>query len=388
MSMCLDVTEAIVHDCLEGFIYSYANVLGLMYIDNEWSVLALTAHHGSLIILDYLFSENCIVPPDCLRCPAHKSELRPTLFEIIADRHDIKFLSRLLDLIGPRTDEVCQELKRNMKLIEREERYKFCKFITPRIAHTFERFGCPLYDVSYCTPTIHYDIPWGANAYHAAVSNGTEFLDYLYEESNLCLTDTDSNDDSPLHYAVRQNRLDTVTWLVQNGGDELALSPTQQTPAAIAACMTSEESVMILGTVLSSFTHGCSNSTVCASLVLAVVNGLVSTITSECLDDNLPSARKDHEQRAIKKCKLIFFFLVPEKPPIYDGLEWKMHPDDKQAFLHKCHMASVWASQHRFEDLARLLEREPEENCPWPVGDPAQTALGESLKFDSEISLF
>ncbi|KAJ5266630.1 hypothetical protein N7478_009438 [Penicillium angulare] len=155
--------------------------------------------------------------------------------------------------------------------------------------------------------------PAGATAYHAAVTNGPEFLDYLHKKCTHSHLTTDFSKETPLHYAVKANRLDSVTWLQAQGAPPLKDYLSRQTPSHLEAYSTTEESVDILKAVLPGPIHDHRSPITFNYLFTELVRGLHSTMSTRLYrgdpstfdGEDFARFERMHEDRAIAKCRLI-----------------------------------------------------------------------------------
>ncbi|KAJ6095408.1 hypothetical protein N7486_006154 [Penicillium sp. IBT 16267x] len=300
------ITGAIRDDCPDCFIWLRKltrELDGTGVNEYGWSFIAIAGHHASLKMLKYFFTMNPYHGPciPLLSRPANIARLTMTTLRMITDQHNIDFLRALFNFLGPRI----RELNPTSGKLTREEKYCLCTFVTSNFAEQIEKIGVTLYE----TQDV---LPLNRNAYHAAVSNSIEFLDYLHAHSSLPINLPDNRGETPLHCAIRANRLDSVIWLNEHGAKQDCKGWSRLTAGHIAVRLTSEESERMMEAVLPAPAPGSEafDSSACGTMVRTLMEGLRETIqreevrtennTQDCVAFKLM-----HEERAIRKCKLI-----------------------------------------------------------------------------------
>ncbi|KAJ5758962.1 hypothetical protein N7520_006118 [Penicillium odoratum] len=172
-----------------------------------WSFMAIAAHHASTRMLKFFFTTKGYHGPciQLLSYPANLMRPRTSTMRMITDEHNFEFFRALFEFLGPRIHELNYPDRTDGKLI-REEKYCLCTFVTPAFAEQLESIGLALYETRDTPPS-------NRNAYHAAVTNSVEFLDYLHANSSLPMNEPDSAGGTPIHYAISANRVQSVLWL-------------------------------------------------------------------------------------------------------------------------------------------------------------------------------
>lgn len=182
-----------------------------------WTYVAIAVYARSVQILEYMFAwdqpvgtMNLIL---CMPANAFQMTSNPTPLSLVAWREDLQFLECLLELWKP-----CAE-SRIRKGLSSVDKYFLCTFVTEEVAVRLAEIGFPIHD------TVLSDVDRSrpcfarlATSWHAAVQNGTGFLEYLKRHSKVPKDSLDVNGESPLHYARRANRVDSVLWLQQHNG--------------------------------------------------------------------------------------------------------------------------------------------------------------------------
>ncbi|KAJ5632382.1 hypothetical protein N7490_008721 [Penicillium lividum] len=186
-----------------------------------WSYIAIAVYARSVDILEYLFAWDEPVGSMermmCIRANAFQMSATPTPLSFAAWREDVWFLEFILDSWRP-----CESGRLGSKTpngLSSVDRYYLCTFATEELAVQLARIGLPIHD----TVLPNLDRPLvsltrSATSWHAAVFNGPIFLDYLERYSNISKIALDANGESPLHYAMRARRVDSIAWLTKHGG--------------------------------------------------------------------------------------------------------------------------------------------------------------------------
>lgn len=314
-----------------------------------WSFVAIAACSKSFGIIESFCAKNPYGPPiELLGSPGNHNCAQMSPLDIMAERHDLRFFQRLMDVVVPYLRPLgLHNLIRDG--LSARSQFELCKFATPDLVAQLSRLG-----VHLCNTVTRESTAW-----HAGVFNGPEFLEYLYENCPQKIDGAPLYRESPLFVAVEADRLDCVEWLLRHGADVHA-SPydvPRRTPIHRAALKSTEESEKILKLLLSApslghppdFTTLDTNAT--GRLFKSLIEGLIFTcdlkdIQNDIdLDEYIPWARA-HEERAIRKCELIWNVTdtIRLVEPIDFDLAW--HDD-----------AVSLARGNGFERLASALER-------------------------------
>lgn len=300
------ITGTIRDDCPDCFVWLrkvIPDLDGTGVNEHGWSFLAIAGHHASLRMLKYFFTVSPYHGP-CIPLLSRAANVaRPTMttMRMITDQHNVDFLRALFDFLGPR---IC-ELNPNTGKLTCEEKFCLCAFVTPTFAEQIEKIGVSLYETRDVPPL-------NRNAYHAAVLNSIEFLNYLHAKSSLPINGPDGGGETPFLCAIRANRLDSVLWLNEHGAKQDCKGWPRLTAAHIAFRLTSEESEKMLEAVLPVPTSDSEaiDSSALGTMLRALVEGLRETIKDEeahinTNEQDYVAFKKMHEERAIRKCKLI-----------------------------------------------------------------------------------
>ncbi|KAJ5094635.1 hypothetical protein N7456_010496 [Penicillium angulare] len=303
------ITDTIIADCPECFACLqkvFPDLDGTGVDKNGWSYMAIAAVSGSLKIIKY-FCTLDTPNGSCIPLLTRKANVtrNSTTLMTIAKKGNVEFLRELFNFLIPRLHELKQPNTTEDSLTA-EEKYNLCKFLTPELADQFEKIGIPLYNVLSTSPA-------GATSYHAAVTNSPEFLFYLQKKSFHSHLTTDNSNETPLHYAVRASRLDSVTWLQTQGRPEFKDYWSSKTPSHFAAYSTSEESVEILKAVLPGPISNSLSPITISYMFTALMEGLHNTMVHRITrsdprtfdTEDFARFEKMHEERAVKKCRLI-----------------------------------------------------------------------------------
>ncbi|KAJ6017904.1 hypothetical protein N7451_001283 [Penicillium sp. IBT 35674x] len=212
------ITGAILDDCPGCFDWIRRRLPGIdCYGCNVygWTYVAIAVYARSVQILEYMFAwDHPVGTMNLILCmPANAFQMTsfPTPLSLVAWQEDLQFLECLLELWKP-----CPE-SRIRKGLSSVDKFFLCTFVTEEVAVRLAEIGFPIQD------TILSDLDRSgssftrsATSWHAAVQNGPGFLEYLERHSKILKGSLNANGESPLHYARRANRVDSVLWLQQH----------------------------------------------------------------------------------------------------------------------------------------------------------------------------
>ena len=305
------LTGTILDGCVECFEWllprlNHVDLEG--YNENGWSFLAIAAHGRSFPIFKYMLAHlnrnNNGEMYSVLRNRANASCISPQIIGILAQRCDLRFFENLFKFIGPLPSRRARWPALDRSLSS-SDKYRLCTFATPALAEIFAKFR------------VHLDMIWpdfrngGATSYHAAVSNGPVFLDYVHRRSEFPIDTPDDQGETPLHYAVRANRVDSVRWLKSHGGaPDLHTTRSIKTATHLAARLTSDESAEILYELLTAFDARRLSSYSVGTLLCNLVDGARETLLSFAVRSDVDyeafvAIGKHQENLAMTKCDII-----------------------------------------------------------------------------------
>ncbi|KAJ6104446.1 hypothetical protein N7523_010766 [Penicillium sp. IBT 18751x] len=348
------IEQVIRDDCIECFelLSNYSenpSLCARACNERGWSFVAIASCSRSFRILETFCAKNPYGPPiKLLKSPANHNCAQMSPLDIMAERHDLYFFQRLMDVVVPYLQPLgLQNLIRDG--LNTRSRLELCQFATPDLVVQLAKLGVHLCDT----------VTRESTAWHAGVSNGPGFLDYLYEKCPQRIDGAPVDRESPLFIAVEADRLDCVEWLLRHGAYVHASSydGPRRAPIHRAALKSTEESEKIFKLLLSApglghppnFTTLDTNTT--GRLFRSLIEGLIFTCDLEDIqneidvDEYIPWARA-HEERAVRKCELIWNATdtIRLVEPVDFDLAW--HND-----------AVRLARENGFERLARALER-------------------------------
>ncbi|KAF3391250.1 hypothetical protein F1880_007841 [Penicillium rolfsii] len=304
------LTEVICDDCPTCFGWVINRIHGLECSgcnENGWNFVSLAIQAGSLSMLKYFF----IKQPETLPLLwSFSNYMSPTIdrpINILIHGKKVQFIAQLLDFLEPRLTKInCPEAFRN-GFAETSElnaftdellkyRSSFCSFASPSMAASLKSVG-----VDLCA---------FGDAYHAAISNGRDFLDYLHENSTLPKNAEHwFNGRTPFEYAVEKNCSESVRWLKRHGGDNIGQIARDTLLNKVASQLTDDSEVM-LQELLSAAERVMLDHFESARLVRAIVRGLVPFVKARenkrdagyLKEDKLTSSwKRMQEDRAIRK---------------------------------------------------------------------------------------
>ncbi|KAJ5579619.1 uncharacterized protein N7459_005604 [Penicillium hispanicum] len=305
------LTAAILDQCDECFTWLCHRIPQLQLNgQNEfgWSFLAIAAHSGSMSMFKHILTETQRSSRNnmytFLQYRANSHCLWPQVIGILAQQRDLQFLEDLFDFLGPPPSNLGRATAFDRSL-SNANKYRLCTFATPALAETFAQLR------------VHLDLIWpsratgGATSYHAAVSNGPAFLDYIRRRSEFPIDIPDNAGETPLHYAVRANRLDSVQWLTSHGGaPDLYTTRSIKTATHLAARLTSNESEAILHELLTAFDAQPLSSYSVGTLLCTLAEGVRETLLTHAVRSDIDyegfvAFGQHHENLAMRKCNVI-----------------------------------------------------------------------------------
>lgn len=182
-----------------------------------WSYVAIAIYARSMQILEYMFAwDQPVGTMDlilCMRANAFQNTPVPTPLSFVVWRGDLQYLECLLELWKP-----CPE-SRIRKGLCSVDKYILCTFVTEELAVLLAEIGFPIQDaVLSDLDRSRSSFTRSATSWHAAVQNGPGFLEYLERHSKISKNSLDVNGESPLDYAIRAHRIDSILWLQQHDG--------------------------------------------------------------------------------------------------------------------------------------------------------------------------
>ncbi|KAJ5735019.1 uncharacterized protein N7483_000144 [Penicillium malachiteum] len=298
---CDVITGAIIDDCTTCFkwLRNAVPVLdGTGVNKNGWTFVAIAGNFQSLNMFKYF---DTLQSPNrswiqILTQPANIYQDIATALVVMSRQHNVKFLRAVFTILAPRLRELDHPSALDGRPTK-EEQYLLCTFLTPELALEFEKVDMPLDNVDGAWPAR-------GNAYHAGATNGPEFLEYLHGKSSLEKNARDSAFETPLHYAVRANRLDSVIWLNEHGAHEDYSESTESSAAQIAALSTTEESLAILKEVLPRPGLNATGFLSPGSMLVALVEGFKNATDVEVPRD-ITQLKRLHERIVIKKLEIL-----------------------------------------------------------------------------------
>lgn len=307
------LTEIICDNCPACFEWISKRIHGLECSgcnENGWNFVSLAIQAGSLSMLKYFFTKR---PETLPLLWSFSNYLSPTIdrpINIFIHGKKVQFIAQLMEFLEPRLTKInCPEAFRN-GFAETSElnaftyellkyRSSLCRFASPYMAESLKGVGV--------------DLRVFEDAYHAAIFNGRDFLDYLHENSNLPKNNEFwFNSKTPFESAVEENCLEPVRWLKRHGGDDIGQMARITLLNKVASQLTDESEIMLQellsvaeGVMLGHFKS--------ARLVRAVVRGLVPFVKAEenkrdagdMTEGEILSWKLQQEDRAIRKRALI-----------------------------------------------------------------------------------
>lgn len=176
-----------------------------------------------------------------------------------------------------------------------------CTFASIPLAQRLEALGAPLYSILRGTGT----------SWHAAALNGPEFLFYVHEHTAAKPTSQDFQGDTPLHVAIRSNRVDSVLWLSKYDEEQYwRWDPLYPSALEVACQLTSPESVLCLGILLPKYPGWKMDAFLTGFLLRTIADETWEEARIQAVRSNIDLAayqkiRDELEDLAIRKTELI-----------------------------------------------------------------------------------
>lgn len=308
------ITQTIIDDCPECLVWMSGRIPSLLlrgYNQAGWKYVAIAMQARSVRFLEYIYRSNTLHTAgfSFLASSSHVSVRQPSSLTLMIQHQDLEFIERVLNLVESSISRSGDQSRAQQAeaattvTVAREDMYSLCKFITPELASRFVQLG------------VRLDGLWDsrqsqATCYHAAVHNGLPFLRWLERNSSMDNSMMDYDGETPLHYAVRADRLDCVAWLRRHGGARTQWDNRRIAPARIAAERSTEMSEVILKDLVTTpASENKLDSQMTGLLLYAVSRGLWLTRSGGL--DSRPVQRgylrflRDEEDRAIRKVLII-----------------------------------------------------------------------------------
>lgn len=344
------ITDTIMDDCPDCFDWLCTRIPGLnggCCNEHGWSFPAIAAYAGSFQMLEYFCTSRSIYKDSIvlLACPANANSLRPTPLGIMAQRQDLQFFEKLLDMGIPSVIRGA---------LTREEKLRICEFATPALAEQLEQAGVKISDITTSS----------SSSWHAGVVNGPAFLDYLKRTSTISKNGPRFVKITPLYAAVKANRLDSVRWFKQHGANRRLTnhSDSRENPVQLATTLGSEMSVAILEELLPAPGRGKISSFDSGKLLESLVEGLNYTACSQAVRSDLDEKAylnvKDHyEDRAIRKCRLILRVSSGDHLlPVSDAARPRLYENGRHRAIQKHANAKKMAYLAGFQLLFHTMD--------------------------------
>lgn len=317
LSECDIITDIIVNDCPNCFDVLCRSIPGLesaFASCNEagWNFIAIAIRFGSYRVLQRYFltalSSYVLESPSLtLMSSANCLEASPTALGMLAYQQDPVFAEKVLDLVGP----IILRDSRPGALayvFTSREKDMLCKYITPRTGEWLTQLGIKLWErISYHGISSRYSL----GAWHSAVHNGPEFLEFLdkYSPAHLMFTGTLSGA-LPIYHAVWANRVDSFRWLhekMQSLVEVVSYRSFLDRLLQYVANHTSPESEVMLEDILLGPGPDRDNFQVAGNLFNNIALGLKEAVLAQAVRSDMSQEvlelfRDRYEQIAVRKC--------------------------------------------------------------------------------------
>jgi hypothetical protein len=307
------LTDIICSECPACFEWISNRISGLECSgcnSNGWNFVSLAIQAGSMTMLRYFFTKQPERLPLLCSFLNYLSATIDRPIQIFIKDRNVHFIGKLMEFLEPRLNKINYPEAFRNGIAETPElnafnyelskyRSSLCRFATPYLAETLKGVG-----VDLCA---------FEDAYHAAIFNGRDFLDYLHENSTLSKTNEHwFNGKTAFECAVEENCIESVRWLKRHRGNEIGQTARITLLNNVASRLTNESEVMLQellsvaeGVMLDPFES--------ARLVRAIVRGLVPFVKAEegksdagdLAEDEFLFWKRQQEDRAIRKCALI-----------------------------------------------------------------------------------
>ncbi|KAJ5763296.1 hypothetical protein N7533_001977 [Penicillium manginii] len=315
---CDVITDTIVDDCPECFdtLCTSRSTPGLIsihegYNENGRNFIGIALQSGSYRMLQRFFLSACSpCALDSLSSTLLSSnnclEPSPSILGMLAYQQDPVFTEQVLDLVGPAILQTCRPNALSYTFGTREKNM-LCKYITARTGEWLTHLGVKLWERTlYSSDSFSHS----ASAWHSAVHNGPEFMEFLdkYSPTRPMFTRT-LRGSLPIDHAVWANKLDSFRWLFA----KMQLLDIRSYQTAIdrlfqvVANHTSPESEVMLEEIFlgpgSERDHFYVASLIFKNVALGLQEVVLNQAVRSDMDQkDLDLFRGEHEQRAIRKC--------------------------------------------------------------------------------------
>lgn len=307
------ITSTILNDCPQCFDWLCGIFPGLdceSCNQHGWSFAAIAAYAGSAQILNHFLAKTngargSFFP--LLGCEANPFDAIPeTPFQILVYQRDLGKFERCLDVLEPTLFEANALYRRFDGVVGRamfgpEDLLTICTFSTPSLAQRLDALGAPLYNILRGTGT----------SWHAAVQNGPELLSYINEHTAEKPTSRDFEGDTPLHVAIRLDRVDSVFWFSKYTDTQNFRWDTSYPESLEIACqLTSLQSLKCLDILLPQYPGWKMDSSTTSILLRTTARVTREAALTLAVQNHIDQAayqqiRDELEDRAIGKTELI-----------------------------------------------------------------------------------
>lgn len=357
------ITDTVMDDCPECFDWLCKQIPKLdagACNEHGWAFIAIACHAGSFKILEHFLDVEYPLkaPIGLLAQAANHNTLRPTPIGLMAQKKDLQFFEHLFEVVEPHLHALrVPSVIRGA--LTWEDKLDLCTFATPELAERLEEVGVNLFDIS--GPS--------SSSWHAGALNGPAFLEYLNRKSTyiskngpMWVTDT------PLHTAVKANKLDSVRWLKQHGANPKLTyrGDSRRNPIHLAATLDSEMSVEMLEELIPAPGRGIKmTSSESGKLLYSLVEGLALTTHRQAVRTDLDEAayreiRDLYEDRAIRKCRLILRVSADDHlAPVADSTRPRVFESGRHFAIRQHEKAKELAYFTGFERLLHTMDHTP-----------------------------
>lgn len=307
------ITSTILNDCPQCFDWLCGIFPGLdceSCNQHGWSFAAIAAHAGSAQILKHFLTKTngargSFFP--LLGCEANPfGAISETPFQILVYQRDLAKFERCLDVLEPTLFEANTLYGEfdgavGRAMFDPEDLLTICTFVSPSLAQRLDALGAQLYNILRGTGT----------SWHAAVQNGPEFLSYINEHTAEKPTSRDFEGDTPLHVAIRLDRVDSVLWFSKyTDVQDFRWDTSYPESLEIACQLASLESLKCLDILLPQYLGWKMDSFTTAILLCTIAEVTREAALTLAVQSNIDQAayqqlRDELEDRAIRKTELI-----------------------------------------------------------------------------------
>ena len=321
------LTDTIKADCVSCFEFLrriIPELTPLSYNIHGWSILSLTMYHGSIKLLKHFLDQDKGMALHVFqKCFAGQTEIWPTPLSYLPRDRLVAF-----DLLFE-----CAEKLKDMEIMGKScvsnavhaiDRIRFCQFFNRPMASLMEVMGAGIECATISEAHKSYSpFPVGTTSWHAAAMNDYSFADRMAGWSNLLYTSPNCKGELPLHWAIRVQNIETVSWLKNHGAVPQVDIPidSMSTIWHEAVRHTGKNSYLILELLMPDERNELDKVDMYAiaslfhRLAFSLMDCVLPTAVTTISNEDFGQLRKDLEVEGLKKVKVLWDCFVDVEMP-------------------------------------------------------------------------